>query len=161
MLDCVYTNITEAYQAKPFPYLRHSDHIPVTLIPAYQPRVKRIRPSRTETRTWPEGAMSAPDCFECTDWDISKQAATYNGIIDLEEYTSAVTSYICKCTEDVSISKTITTHPNQKPWKTVKVSFSLHISVLSSFWTLLNSPLSPDRKTLLFSFSRVFRSGVL
>ncbi|KAI4902346.1 hypothetical protein NFI96_004702, partial [Prochilodus magdalenae] len=40
---------------------------------------------------------------------------------DLEEYTSSVTSYIGKCIDDVTVSKTITTRPNQKPWMTAEV----------------------------------------
>ncbi|KAK3513718.1 hypothetical protein QTP70_028756 [Hemibagrus guttatus] len=34
---------------------------------------------------------------------------------------SSVTSYISKCIGDVTISKSITTHSNQKPWMTAKV----------------------------------------
>ncbi|KAK3551765.1 hypothetical protein QTP70_025401, partial [Hemibagrus guttatus] len=41
--------------------------------------------------------------------------------INLEEYTTSVTSYIEKCIDDVTVSKTITTHSNQKPWMTAKV----------------------------------------
>ncbi|KAK2912264.1 hypothetical protein Q8A73_006377 [Channa argus] len=33
-----------------------------------------------------------------------------------QEYTSTVTSYISKCVDDVTISKTITTRSNRKPW---------------------------------------------
>ncbi|KAK3507471.1 hypothetical protein QTP70_025843, partial [Hemibagrus guttatus] len=40
---------------------------------------------------------------------------------DLEEYMSSVTSYISKCIDDVTISKSITTRSNQKPWMTAKV----------------------------------------
>ncbi|KAI4879827.1 hypothetical protein NFI96_002170, partial [Prochilodus magdalenae] len=40
------------------------------------------------------------------------EAATYSTTTDLEEYTSSVTSYIGKCIDDVTVSKTITTRPN-------------------------------------------------
>ncbi|KAI5088080.1 gastrula zinc finger protein XlCGF28.1-like [Silurus meridionalis] len=61
------------------------------------------------------------DCFECTDWDMFREAATNGDSINLEEYTSTVTSYISKCVDDVTISKTITTRSNQKPWITANV----------------------------------------
>ncbi|KAK3509709.1 hypothetical protein QTP70_008448 [Hemibagrus guttatus] len=53
---------------------------------------------------------------ECTDWDMFREAATNGDTTDLEEYTSSVTSYISKCIDDVTISKSITTRSNQKPW---------------------------------------------
>ncbi|KAK3536802.1 hypothetical protein QTP86_025583, partial [Hemibagrus guttatus] len=37
------------------------------------------------------------------------------------EYTTSVTSYIGKCIDDVTISKTITSTRSQKPWMTAKV----------------------------------------
>ncbi|KAI4901873.1 hypothetical protein NFI96_006975 [Prochilodus magdalenae] len=56
-----------------------------------------------------------------------REAATYStaqypqATTDLEEYTSSVTSYISKCIDDVTVSKTIATRPNQKPWMTAEV----------------------------------------
>ncbi|KAI5086845.1 hypothetical protein C0J45_23244, partial [Silurus meridionalis] len=38
-----------------------------------------------------------------------------------QHYTSSVTCYISKCVDDVTISKTITTRSNQKPWMTANV----------------------------------------
>ncbi|KAI4901822.1 hypothetical protein NFI96_010215 [Prochilodus magdalenae] len=61
------------------------------------------------------------DCFEHTDWQMFREAATYSNTTDLEEYTTSVTSYIGKCIDDVTVSKTITTRPNQKPWMTAEV----------------------------------------
>lgn len=61
------------------------------------------RPNRKEVRVWPEGAQSSlNDCFDITDWDIFKDAATYNHTEDIEEYTGAVTAYISKCTDDIT-----------------------------------------------------------
>ncbi|KAI4889747.1 hypothetical protein NFI96_019341, partial [Prochilodus magdalenae] len=75
-----------------------------------------------QVRTWPSGAISAlQDCFEHTDWQMFREAAAYSTTTDLEEYTSSVTSYISKCIDDVTVSKTITTRPNQKPWMTAEV----------------------------------------
>ncbi len=50
-----------------------------------------------------------------------KEAATYNNHTDLQEYTETVTAYIQKCTDDVIVTKTITTHANQRPWMTAEV----------------------------------------
>ncbi|KAK3524889.1 hypothetical protein QTP86_011214 [Hemibagrus guttatus] len=78
-------------------------------------------------KTWPEGAISAlQDCFECTDWDMFREAATNDDTTDLEEYMSSVTSYISKCIDDVTISKSITTRSNQKPWMPCKRRQSVH-----------------------------------
>ncbi|KAK3545787.1 hypothetical protein QTP70_012756 [Hemibagrus guttatus] len=105
------------YRAVPRPHLGYSDHISVMLIPAYRPLIRRFKPVVKLVKTWPEGAVSAlQDCFECTDWDMFREAAT----TDLEEYMSSVTSYISKCTDDMTTSKSITTCSNQKPWMTAK-----------------------------------------
>lgn len=54
------------------------------------------------------------ECFECTDWHILRHAATQENNINLEEYTSSVQSYICKCVDDVVMTKKIRSFPNQK-----------------------------------------------
>ncbi|KAK3525781.1 hypothetical protein QTP70_007543 [Hemibagrus guttatus] len=118
VLDLVYTNIPGAYRAEPRPHLGYSDYISVMLITAYRSLVRHLK----LVKTWPEGPISAlQDCFECTDWDMFREAATNGDTTDLEEYTSSVTSYISKCIDDVTISKSITTQSNQKPWMTAKV----------------------------------------
>ncbi|KAI5625239.1 hypothetical protein C0J50_15201, partial [Silurus asotus] len=110
------------HYTKPRPHLGYSDHISIMLIPAYRPLSRCLRPAQKQVRTWPAGSMSAlQDCFECTDWDMFREAATNGDFINLEKYTSTVTSYIGKCIDDVTISKTITTRLNQKPWMTAKV----------------------------------------
>ncbi len=71
---------------------------------------------------WPEGSSEAlQDCFDTTDWDMFKQAATYNNTTDLQEYTETVTAYITKCIDDVMVTKTITVRANQKPCLTGEV----------------------------------------
>ncbi|KAJ8336082.1 hypothetical protein SKAU_G00394250 [Synaphobranchus kaupii] len=81
-----------------------------------RPRVKVIKPVPKQVRVWPEGASSAlQDCFDTTDWEMFKQAATYNNHTDIEEYTDTVTSYISKCIDDVTHTKTIITRANRKP----------------------------------------------
>ncbi len=42
--------------------------------------------------------------FECTDWHMFRDAAVQENHINLEEYTSSVTSYIRKCVDDVVIT---------------------------------------------------------
>ncbi|KAK3516522.1 hypothetical protein QTP70_019906 [Hemibagrus guttatus] len=121
-LDLVYTNIPGVYHAEPCPHLSYSDHISFMLIPAYRPLIRCSKPVLKLVKTWPEGAISAlQDCFDCTDWDMFRKAATKGDTTDLQEYTSSVTSYISKCIDDVTISKSITTRSNQKPWLTAKV----------------------------------------
>ncbi len=50
-----------------------------------------------------------------------KEAATYKKHTDLQEYTETVTAYIKNCIDDVTVTKTITTHANQQPWMTAEV----------------------------------------
>ncbi|KAK1802807.1 hypothetical protein P4O66_021353, partial [Electrophorus voltai] len=77
-------------------------------------------------RTWPAGAISAlQDCFEQTTWITFKEAASDGDTVNLEEYIASVTGYISKCIDDVTVSKTITTRPNQKPWMTAEVRMLL------------------------------------
>ncbi|KAI5089719.1 gastrula zinc finger protein XlCGF28.1-like [Silurus meridionalis] len=53
--------------------------------------------------------------------NMFREAASNGDFINLKEYTSTVTSYIGKCIDDVTTSKTITIRSNQKPWMTAKV----------------------------------------
>ncbi|KAK3539497.1 hypothetical protein QTP70_009038 [Hemibagrus guttatus] len=115
-LDLVYTNIPGTYRLEPHPHLSYSDNISM-LIPAYRPLVRCSKLVLKHVKTWPAGATSAlQDCFECTDWNMFRKAATNS--INLEKYTTSVTSYIGKCIDDVAVAKTITTRSNQKPWMT-------------------------------------------
>ncbi len=66
---------------------------------------------------WTDEATAAlQDCFECTDWQMFKDAATQGNHIDLEEYTSSVTSFISKCADDVVKIRTVKSFPNEKAW---------------------------------------------
>uniref|UniRef100_A0A672HXF0 Reverse transcriptase domain-containing protein n=1 Tax=Salarias fasciatus TaxID=181472 RepID=A0A672HXF0_SALFA len=92
------------------------------LLPAYRPLVKINRPAKKTIRVWPEGSSAAlQDCFSTTDWSVFREAATFNDTIDLQEYTETVTAYMRKCMDDVTVSRTISTHANQKPWLTGEV----------------------------------------
>ncbi len=121
-LDFVYTTEKNAYKAVPRPHLGYSDHISVMLIPAYRPLLKLAKPVQKLITIWPENATSTlQDCFQCTDWNMFKEAATYNNHTDLQEYTETVTAYIKKCIDDVTVTKTITARANQKSWMTAEV----------------------------------------
>ncbi|KAL0190088.1 hypothetical protein M9458_017187, partial [Cirrhinus mrigala] len=127
-LDFVYTTNKNAYRAEPRPHLGYSDHISVMLIPAYRPLLKLTKPVQKQITVWPDNATSAlQDCFQNTDWNMFKEAATYNNQTDLQEYTETVTAYIKKCIDDVTVTKTITTRANQKPWMTAEVRRLLKI----------------------------------
>ncbi|KAK3565326.1 hypothetical protein QTP86_005493 [Hemibagrus guttatus] len=79
------------------------------------------KPVLKQVKTWPAGANSAlQDCFECADLNMFREAATNGDSINLEEYMTSVTSYIGKCIDDMTVSKTMTTRSNQKPWMTAK-----------------------------------------
>ncbi len=130
-LDFVYTTEKNAYKAVPHPHFGYSDHISVMLIPAYRPLLKLAKPVQKHITIWPENATSTlQDCFQCTDWNMFKEAATYNNHTDLQEYTETVTAYIKKCIDDVTVTKTITTRANQKLWMTaeVRVWFESYLS---------------------------------
>ncbi len=121
-LDFVYTTVKHAYKAEPRPHLGYSDHISVMLIPAYRPLLKLAKPVQKQITVWPDNATSAlQDCFQDTDWNMFKEAATYNNHTDLQEYTETVTAYIKYCIDDVTVTKTITTRANRKPWMTAEV----------------------------------------
>ncbi|KAK3565550.1 hypothetical protein QTP86_011915 [Hemibagrus guttatus] len=106
----------QTYRAEPRPHLGYSDHISVMLIPAYRPLVKCSKLVLKQVKTWPAGVISAlQDCFECTNWNMFRDS------INLEEYTTLVTSYIGKYIDDVTVSKTITTCSKRKPWMTTDV----------------------------------------
>ncbi len=84
-------------------------------MPAYRPLVKVNKPVHKQIQVWPEGSSEAlQDCFDTTDWNMFKQAATYNNTTDLQEYTETVTAYITKCIDDVTVTKTITVRDNQR-----------------------------------------------
>ncbi len=120
-LDFVYTTQRGAYKALPLPHLGTSDHITVMLMPAYRPIIKVTKPVHKQIQVWPEGSSEALQyCFNTTDSNMFKQAATYNNTTDLQEYSEIVTVYITKCIDDVTVTKTITVH-NQKPWLTGEV----------------------------------------
>lgn len=94
-LDLAYENIKKAFKAAPRPHLGSSDHLSVMLLPTYKPLLIREKPTTKQVRVWPTGAIEAlQDCFECTDWDMFKDAATVNQHTQIEEYAQIVLAYI-------------------------------------------------------------------
>ena len=61
-------------------------------------------------------------------------AAAQENHINLEEYTSTVTSYISKCVDDVVITKTIKSFPNQRAWINGEVR-ALSRAKKAAFWS--------------------------
>ncbi len=62
------------------------------LIPAYRPLLKLAKPVQKQIHGMARHATSAlQDCFQDTDWNMFKEAATYNNHTDLQEYTETVT----------------------------------------------------------------------
>ncbi len=92
-LDIVCTTEKNAYKAAPCLYLGYSDHISVMLFPAYRPHLKLAEPVQKQSTVWPDDATSAlQSCFQDTDWNMFRGAATCNNHTDLQEYT--VTSFV-------------------------------------------------------------------
>lgn len=86
------------------------------LIPAHRP-VLRHNKSTQKNITVPSTAVPMlQDCFERTNWQIFRVAGTIEGRVELEDYLSAVCSYISKCIDNVTVTRKITIRPNQKPW---------------------------------------------
>lgn len=89
------------------------------LTSAYRPIIKRLKPTVTTIKKWPEGAsLQLQDCFHRTDWSLFASP-------DLEEYTSTVLFYIRNCIETVTIDKRIRAYPNRKLWMTTEVQLLL------------------------------------
>lgn len=87
------------------------------LEPAYRPRVRKEPASMKSIRVCPQEALPAlHGCFECTRWSIFRNVASSWDSIDLQEYTEAVMGYISKCTDDVTVVKTVRTRATKKPW---------------------------------------------
>lgn len=49
------------------------------LVPAYHPVFKISKSTHKNVTVWPNDAASIPDCFKCTNWQVYREAATYNG----------------------------------------------------------------------------------
>ncbi len=92
------------YRSIPHPHLGASDSV-----------LKDIKATQKTITVWPsETVPMIQDCFETTDWQVFRQAATVGGTVDLEEYKASVQGYITKCVEDITTTRTITIRPNQK-----------------------------------------------
>lgn len=87
ILNLVRCNIKQAFRAAAPPHRGSSNYLFVMLIPAYEPWLIRKMPTVVQVRVWSEGAMEAlQDCFECTNWDIFREAGTVNNGTGVDEY---------------------------------------------------------------------------
>ncbi|KAI4898317.1 hypothetical protein NFI96_007793 [Prochilodus magdalenae] len=79
--------------------------------PTYRQLLKRDRATVRTVHVWPEGAESVlQDCFQCTDWEMFKSAATTDSRVGINEYATPVTGFVFQQTNQICIL------PNQKPW---------------------------------------------
>ncbi|KAI4899983.1 hypothetical protein NFI96_001451 [Prochilodus magdalenae] len=131
---------------------------------AYRPLIRRAKTDRKQVKTWPLGAVSAPqDCFEHTDWEMFREAAMSGDSINLEEYTESGYISISNI-DDVTVSKVITSHPNQKPWMTAEVVYRPNRSTDDAITTTLHLALTHlDNKDtyvrmLFIDFSSAFNT---
>ncbi len=109
-LDHCYSPFRNAYKSLPHPPLGKSDHSSVLLLPAYRQKLKRETPALRMIQLWSDQSDSMlQDCFDYVDWEMFW--AAYHDEIDV--YTDTVTCFIRKCIEDVVLTKTIRTYPNQ------------------------------------------------
>lgn len=105
-----------------------------------------------EIRRWPQEATSAiQDCFETTQCDIIREAATQGGITDLREYTESVIGYVNKSIDDVTGVKPIKRRANQKPWLTGEVCsllrpIMLHLNLQHTDWQGIICPEGSGRR---------------
>ncbi|KAI4899819.1 hypothetical protein NFI96_005030 [Prochilodus magdalenae] len=101
---------------------RKSNHISLLMKPTYWQLLKRVRATARTVRVWPEGAGAVlQDCFQCTDWEMFRSAATTDSLVNINEYATSVTGFIRKCVDDVTQTKQIRTLPNQKLWMNIDV----------------------------------------
>lgn len=111
-LDLCYTNIKDAYTAKPLTRLGRSDHDLLMLQPKYRPLVQRQKPRVINIEQWsPEVVNVLQGSLDCTDWDVF-----IDNTSSLDELTDTVTEYIKFCKDTVVPTKKVKVYPNNKPW---------------------------------------------
>lgn len=104
-----------------------------------------------QVRVWL--AMEAlQQCFECTDWDMFKAAATDKHYTWVDEYTESVSAYIQTCMEDVSVIKNISTRADEKLWMTSEVQ-----AVLKAWNTAFESGHMVALRTARANLNRAMR----
>lgn len=155
ILDQVYSNVKGAYKAVPRPHFGRADHISIFLYPTYRQLLKQAPPVSKAVKVWNEETdLVLQDCFDCTNWDVFRTAAVREDTVDLDEYASAVTSYISTCIESVTTIKYLRTYPNQKPWINCDVRAKLRAR--SSAFV---SGTAEDYKKARYDLSRAIREA--
>ncbi len=80
-------------------------------------------PNRFKSRSWYGQIMLPQHCRTAsrTQTGTCLKRRPPNNHTDLQEYTETVTAYIKNGIDDVTVTKTIPTRANQKPWMTTEV----------------------------------------
>ncbi len=117
-LDFVYTTVKNAYKVEPCPRTtslsclsQYADHF------SNSPNQFKSR-SRYDRTMTPQHCRTASRTQSGT---CLKRQPPKKKNTDLQEYTETVTAYIKKYIDDVTVTETITTRANQKPWMTAEV----------------------------------------
>jgi hypothetical protein len=98
-LDFLYYTHWDAYKALPHPPFGKSDHNLILQIPAYKQKLKQEVPVTHSIRKWlHEADAKLQEGFACTTWNMFWDSS--NGI---EEFTTSVTGFINKCTDDDNV----------------------------------------------------------
>ncbi len=91
------------------------------LIPAYRPLLKLAKPVQKQITVWPDNATSAlQDCFQDTDWNMFKEAATY---ITIQTCRNTLKLWLLTSNTALMMwqSPRPSTRANRKPWMTAEV----------------------------------------
>lgn len=76
------------------------------LAPAYRPLPKWVSAVKKHKAGLARSSYLRTEGLLPTDWNLFRRTASYDHQIYIEEYTEAVTSFIAKCTENVTVIKT-------------------------------------------------------
>ncbi|KAJ8046645.1 hypothetical protein HOLleu_05396 [Holothuria leucospilota] len=116
-LDLCYSNVKEAYSAKPITKLGKSDHNMILLQPKYRPIIQRQKPKLLTVKQWSSEAIDELQAsLDLTDWEVFIESTQ-----SIDELTQTVTGYTNFCVDCVVPTKRIKVYPNNKPWITKEV----------------------------------------
>lgn len=114
-LDLCYGSVKEVYKSLPLSPLGPGDHNCVHLLPTYRTVLKREKVQTKDIKDWTEeSVLCLHECFDCTDWDMLKEACGD----DLDELADVTCSYATFCRDMIIPCKRVKVYPNNKPWIT-------------------------------------------
>lgn len=121
IFDLVYTSHKEACNASPLFHIGFSDHTTLMLISAYRPRIKAIKSFMKQAQIWSAiPTLALQDCFDTTEWNMFKRAATYNDHWYPKIHRDCLNLHH-KCIDDVTNTKLVTIRAHQMTWQTGEV----------------------------------------